>query len=674
MAIFRGTGGSVEGITEADILLITIPQGGTGARSAADARTNLGLGTAATTNASAYATAAQGALADTALQSFTETDPVFTASEAASITSTDTTNWDTAYTDRLKWDGGSTGLNASTARTSLGLGTAATTDATAYATAAQGSKADTAVQPGSLATVATSGSYNDLSNKPTIPTNLDSLTDVVITSPTTNQTLQYNGTNWVNATGGTGTVTSVAMSVPTGLSVSGSPVTTSGTLAVTYASGYSIPTTTSQTNWDTAYGWGNHASAGYVTSGGALGTPSSGNLANCTFPTLNQNTTGTAGGLSGTPNITVGTINATSGTFTGVLTPTGGIINGAVFNKTGSGGEGGELQLEKGTTSTLSGNVVVDLLDQSVRFFDSAGTNKGASLDISAQSAGVGSTILTSSTSAASFPTLNQNTTGTAANVSGTVAIANGGTGQTTATAAFNALAPSQTGNSGKYLTTDGTNTSWGTISSSGTVTSVAATVPSFLSVTGSPITTSGTLAISYSGTALPVANGGTGITSFGSGVATWLGTPSSANLAAAITDETGSGSLVFGTSPTLTTPNINSAQIATVSGSAPLYMCRAWVNFNGSGTVSIRASGNVSSITDNGTGDYTVNFTTALTDANYSVASYAHNNSDSSAWIRFVSGPSNSVPKTSSSFRITSVNVAWNNVDTNQIDIAVFR
>jgi hypothetical protein len=48
-------------------------------------------------------------------------------------------------------------------------------------------------------------------------------------------------------------------------------------------------------------------------------------------------------------------------------------------------------------------------------------------------------------------------------------------------------------------------------------------------------------------------------------------------------------------------------------------YGCRAWVNFNGTGTVAIRASGNVSSITDNGTGDYTVNFTTAMPDVNYS-------------------------------------------------------
>jgi hypothetical protein len=77
---------------------------------------------------------------------------------------------------------------------------------------------------------------------------------------------------------------------------------------------------------------------------------------------------------------------------------------------------------------------------------------------------------------------------------------------------------------------------------------------------------------------------------------------------------------------PTFTTPNINSAQFATVSGTAPIYPCRAWVNFNGTGTVAIRASGNVTSITDNGTGDYTVNFTTALPDANYSITTGARN------------------------------------------------
>jgi hypothetical protein len=71
-------------------------------------------------------------------------------------------------------------------------------------------------------------------------------------------------------------------------------------------------------------------------------------------------------------------------------------------------------------------------------------------------------------------------------------------------------------------------------------------------------------------------------------------------------------------TSPTLTTPNINSAQVATVTGTAPLYMCRAWVNFDGQSSAAIRGSGNISSITINATSDWTLNFTTAMPDANY--------------------------------------------------------
>jgi hypothetical protein len=59
----------------------------------------------------------------------------------------------------------------------------------------------------------------------------------------------------------------------------------------------------------------------------------------------------------------------------------------------------------------------------------------------------------------------------------------------------------------------------------------------------------------------------------------------------------------------------------------ATAYGCRAWVNFNGTGTVAIRASGNVSSITDNGTGNYTVNFTTAMPDANYAATGMCNDN-----------------------------------------------
>jgi hypothetical protein len=66
---------------------------------------------------------------------------------------------------------------------------------------------------------------------------------------------------------------------------------------------------------------------------------------------------------------------------------------------------------------------------------------------------------------------------------------------------------------------------------------------------------------------------------------------------------------------------NSDALTLFNASGSAPVYATRAWVNFNGTGTVAIRASGNVSSITDNGTGNYTINFTTAMQDINYSLA-----------------------------------------------------
>jgi hypothetical protein len=82
---------------------------------------------------------------------------------------------------------------------------------------------------------------------------------------------------------------------------------------------------------------------------------------------------------------------------------------------------------------------------------------------------------------------------------------------------------------------------------------------------TGSTSTTFVNLASNVTGT-LPIANGGTGITSLGAGVATWLGTPSSANLASAVTDETGSGNLVFATSPTLTTPILGTPSSGTLT------------------------------------------------------------------------------------------------------------
>jgi len=100
------------------------------------------------------------------------------------------------------------------------------------------------------------------------------------------------------------------------------------------------------------------------------------------------------------------------------------------------------------------------------------------------------------------WPTFNQNTTGTAANVTGIVAVANGGTGTDT---------PALVAGTNVSITGTWPNQTINSSNPGGTVTSVDATVPSFLSITGGPITTSGTLAITYSGTALPVTNGGTG-------------------------------------------------------------------------------------------------------------------------------------------------------------------
>ena len=170
--------------------------------------------------------------------------------------------------------------------------------------------------------------------------------------------------------------------------------------------------------------------------------------------------------------------------------------------------------------------------------------------------------------------------------VSGTLPVANGGTGQTSYTNG-ELLIGNTTGNtltkttltagSGITITNGaGSITIDATGGGGGTVTSVSGTgTVNGITLTGT-VTTSGSLtlggtlsgvslATQVSGT-LPVANGGTGITSFGTGVATFLGTPSSANLAAAVTDETGTGALVFATSPALVTPVLGTPTSGTLS------------------------------------------------------------------------------------------------------------
>jgi hypothetical protein len=197
------------------------------------------------------------------------------------------------------------------------------------------------------------------------------------------------------------------------------------------------------------------------------------------------------------------------------------------------------------------------------------------------------------------------NISGNAANVTGTVAIANGGTGQTSRQSAMDALAGAVT--SGYYLRGNGTDVVMSAIQ--------AGDVP--------------TLNQNTTGSAATVTGNATGST-FGF--------------------NSGYGSV------------------------ATAYGCRAWVNFNGTGTVAIRGSANVSSITDNNTGNYTVNFIDAMPDANYSVVGVSAGGANGSTSISGA-GASTNFNLSAGSANIFSVDCSGNaNVDAVTVSIGIFR
>ena len=397
---------------------------------------------------------------------------------------------------------------------------------------------------------------------------------------TSGQVLTSQGTSaptWTTPT--TGTVTSVAATGGTGISVTGSPITSSGTLTITNTAPDQTVVLTAGTGISTSGTYPNFtitntspSSGGTVTS--VTGTaPISSSGGNTPDISISQATTSTNGYLSSTDWNTFNNKQPAGSYLTSVT---------ADAPLSGSGTSGSHLVISQSNSTT---NGYLSSTDWNT--FNNKGSGSVTSVALTAPSifTVTGSPITSSGTLALTY-------SGTA------LPILNGGTGQTTANAAFNALAPSQTSNSGKYLTTDGTNTSWGSLGNAYSRTSFTATANQTtftvsytvgllqvyvngVMLNGSDYTaTNGTSivlsqgratgdiveALSFSSFAVAstvssFSGGSTGLTpSTGTtGNVTLGGTLAVANGGTGVTTSTGSGSVVLGTSPTIATPTITS-------------------------------------------------------------------------------------------------------------------
>jgi hypothetical protein len=167
--------------------------------------------------------------------------------------------------------------------------------------------------------------------------------------------------------------------------------------------------------------------------------------------------------------------------------------------------------------------------------------------------------------------------------------------------------------------------------------------------------------------TDLTVADGGTGASSItANSVILGNGTSAlSGNLVAPST----SGNVLTSNGTTWTSAAA-SVGITTTTGSAPYYGARAFVNFNGTGTPAIRNSSNVSSITDNGTGDYTINFTTAMPDTNYAVVGSVRDTTTNGSGFMIKSSGTYSI----SAVQILTDRYSSGAFDSDIVAVAIFR
>ena len=325
---------------------------------------------------------------------------------------------------------------------------------------------------------------------------------------------------------GSGTVTSVALTAPAVFTVSGSPITAGGTLALTY-SGTALPVANGGSGAVTLTGYVKGTGTTAFTAASTI--PSTDITGLGTISTQNSNSvTITGGTINGT---SVGATTASTGAFTYVST------SGSTSTTPTLSFNASNAPFAAG--ATISGSYLQHML-QNKSATAGASVNYVLSNDSGTDSTyygefGMNSSVFSTSTPADYFSINNGiyfsghdgdvtvgsgngyksyfawGTVGQSAhviNATGAIGLSTnlGTTPATSGTTGF--------GTSGQVLTSAGSSAAptW-TTPATGTVTSVSATVPAFLSISGSPITSSGTLALSYSGTALPIANGGTGAT-----------------------------------------------------------------------------------------------------------------------------------------------------------------
>lgn len=539
--------------------LISVSYGGTGASTAAGARTNLGLGTLATQNGTFSGTSSGTNTGDQTITltgdatgSGTGSFAVTIANGAVSLTKMANVATGTIFYRKTASTGAPEVQTLATLKTDLGLtGTNSgdqtitlTGDVTGSGTGSFATSiANGAVSLTKMANVATGTIFyrkTASTGAPEVQTLATLKTDLGLTGTNSgDQTITLTG----DVTGsGTGSFATTIANNSVSLGKMAQITTNSFLGRITAATG-NIEVL-SAANVKTILSLGNVENTALSTWAGTTNITTLGTITNGTW-------TGTVIGNAYIATALTGktynglTITTSTGTLTVTNAKTASFSNTLTF----AGTDGSTLNIGAGgTLNSLAFLATVNNSNWSGTGLSVANGGTGATTAQGAMNTfagavtsgsylrGNGTNVVMSAIQAADIPTLNQNTTGTAANVTGTVAIANGGTGTTTAAGARTNLGATTVGGNLFTLTNPSAITfprinadntvsaldaatfrsaiGAGTSNNSGTVTSVSLTLPGFLSVTGSPITSSGTFAISYSGTALPIANGGTGATS----------------------------------------------------------------------------------------------------------------------------------------------------------------